>query len=34
VLKSDLLLETLDRNSMPKMNTETEILNSQTGIKY
>ncbi|XP_060870701.1 PMS1 protein homolog 1-like isoform X3 [Metopolophium dirhodum] len=30
VLKSDLLLETLDRNGMLKMNTETEIFHSQT----
>jgi len=34
VLKSDLLLETLDKNSMPNINAETEILRSQTGIKF
>ncbi|XP_025201621.1 PMS1 protein homolog 1-like isoform X2 [Melanaphis sacchari] len=30
VLKSDVLTETLEKNSMPKMNTETEILHSPT----
>jgi len=34
VLKTDLLHGTLDKNPMPKIDSETTILHSQTGIKY
>lgn len=32
MLKSDILIDTLEKNSKPKMNKETEILHSPTGI--
>lgn len=33
-LKSDFLLETLEKSTMPKIDKVTEILHSQTGINY
>jgi len=34
MLKSDILIETLEKNSVPRINKEIEILHSPPGIKY